>query len=368
MKTALVHDWLNGMRGGEKCLEVLCELYPQSPIYTLFYEKGKVSGPIAQRPVRSSWLERMPAVYSKYRHYLPLFPAAVESLDLREYDLVVSTSHCVAKGAKKRRGAVHICYCFTPMRYAWGFFEEYFGKRGAFARRVISLLIPRLRAWDLRSSAGVDHFVAISRHVQQRIRSCYNRDSEVIYPPCDTVFYTPDAAVKREDFYLVVSALVPYKKIELALEAFAAEGRRLIVIGDGPERAGLERSASDNIRFLGWQPEEVLRDHFRRAQALIFPGEEDFGIVPVEAQACGCPVVAYGKGGALETVIDGKTGVFFAEPSSASLRDAVARFEGLALDPEDARRNALLFARENFKEQMKKMIERQYAEKAGAAA
>ena len=364
-KTALVHDWLNGMRGGEKCLEVLCEIFPESPVYTLFCEKNKVSHEIARHSVRQSWLGSLPGVRSVYRYYLPLFPAAIESFDLKDYDLVVSTSHCVAKGARRREGARHVCYCFTPMRYAWTFFDEYFGGRGALSRGLIRRLLERLKAWDLRANSRVDHFVAISRHVQKRIHDYYGRPSEVIYPPCDTDFYVPDGE-PREDFYLIVSALVPYKKIDRAIRALA--GRRLVIIGDGPERKKLEKNAPEGVQFLGWRPDEALRDYYRRARALVFPGEEDFGIVPVEAQACGCPVIAHGVGGALETVIDGQTGVFFAEPTEAALQDAVARFEKASFDPVRARENALRFSRERFKNEMKAMIGRETAQKQKAAA
>lgn len=365
MKTALVHDWLNGMRGGEKCLEVLCELYPDATVHTLFYEPGKVSREISRHRVKESWLARIPGARSSYRHLLPLFPAAVESFDMKPYDLVVSTSHCVAKGAKRRKGAAHVCYCFTPMRYAWTFFDDYFGGRGALTRGLIRRVLEGLKKWDLRANSRVDRFVAISKHVQKRIETYYGRPSEVIYPPCDVDFYTPGRET-REDFYLIVSALVPYKKIDLAIAALA--GKRLVVIGDGPERKKIEKDAPEGVQFLGWKPDEALRDYYRRARALVFPGEEDFGIVPVEAQACGCPVIAYGVGGALETVVDGRTGVFFSEPTAASLRGAAERFEAMSFDPAAARENALRFSRERFKNEIRDMIQRATIEKRGERA
>ncbi len=357
MKTALVHDWLNGMRGGERCLEAIGELFPESPVFTLFYEKGKVSRGIARHAIHPSGLDRMPMIYGKYRYYLPFFPAAAGSLKTDDYDLLVSTSHCVAKGVKKKAGAVHVCYCFTPMRYAWGFFDEYFGGMNFAAKTLVRAVIPRLRAWDLEANARVDHFVAISEHVRKRIEKNYGRKSTVIYPPCDTDFYTPAEAVPREDFYLAVSALVPYKKIDLAMKAFETGNRTLVVIGDGPERKKLEASASRNVRFLGWKPDEALRDYYRRAKALIFPGEEDFGIVPLEAQACGLPVIAYGRGGALETVKRQETGLFFEEQTAQSLLEAIRRFELTPWDPAAARVNALAFGRERFKNEMKSFIE-----------
>lgn len=359
MKVALVHDWLNGMRGGEKCLEVFCELFPHSPIYTLFYDKEKISAKIQLHPIRVSWIDRFPGARKNYRHFLPFFPMAAESFDLSEFDLIVSTSHCAAKGVKKRKDALHLCYCFTPMRYAWGFFDEYFGDKGFFSKMLIKKLMKDLQRWDKNASGRVDHFVGISAYIQQRIFRCYGRQSEVIYPPVDTDFYTPDPSVKREGFYLIVSALVPYKRVDLAVQAFNNSGKPLVIVGDGPEKKKLERSAKANIRFLGWQGDESLRDHYRRAQALIFPGEEDFGIVPVEAQACGCPVIAYGKGGALETVQDRQTGLFFEKLSAASLAEAVDRFEKQVFEASVCRNSSLRFSRPRFKDEVHKMIYRE---------
>ena len=355
------------MRGGEKCLEVFCELYPDAPIYTLFYEKGKLSDKIARHPIRVSSLQRFPSVFTRYRHYLPFYGRAMRSFKLKEYELILSTSHCVAKGIRKNKEALHICYCFTPARYAWGFFNEYFGGMNALARFLIARTLKRFRKWDLRSNQGVDHFVAISQHVRERILRHYKRDSEVIYPPADTVYYAPDGKTAEEDAYLVVSALVPYKKIDLAIRAFNRLGKTLVIIGDGPDRKKLEKIAKKNIQFLGWQPDSVLRDHYRKSQALIFPGEEDFGIVPVEAQACGCPVIAYGRGGALETVIENETGVFFQELKENSLVDAVRRFEKISFERENARRNAERFSKERFRMEIKSMIQRQMRSRRSCA-
>jgi len=358
VKVALSHDWLNGMRGGEKCLEVLCELYPDSPIYTLFYERGKISETIAKHPIHPSALQHFPGIFSSYRYYLPLYPRLIESFRPEECDLLISTNHCVAKGLKKRKSARHLCYCFTPMRYAWGFFDEYFGKKNKVSQWMIRSVIDRMKEWDLRSNEGVDHFIAISHHIRERILKCYGREAEVVYPPVDTDFYTPDPGVQPEDFYLIVSALVPYKKIDLAVRVFNRLGRRLIIIGDGPERKLLEAQASKNIRFLGWQPQEALRDHYRRTKALIFPGEEDFGIVPVEVQSSGRFVIAYAKGGALETVLDRKTGVFFRSPDEAGLEQAVLNYETEHFLPQAARENALKFSRQRFKSEIDRSIRR----------
>lgn len=357
-KVVFVHDWLNGMRGGEKCLELAAALYPQSPIYTLFYEKGKVSEAIASHPVKTSWLARLPGTRKNYRNLLPLYPGAVEAMRLPACDLVFSMSHCAAKGAVKPKKALHVCYCFTPMRYAWGFFDEYFGSKGPLKRLMIKGFLHRLREWDRASSSRVDHFVAISQHIRRRIKACYGRDSEVIYPPVNTRYYEPDHRVRTEDFYLVVSALTPYKRIDLAVKAAKKLKKKLIVIGEGPERPRLERMASPDTVFMGWQPDEVLRDHYRRAKALLFPGEEDFGIVPVEMQACGGFVIAYGKGGALETVMENETGVFFAKPDADSLAEAMQRFEKGTWNPDAPRKNAARFSDERFIMEIKSMIQR----------
>jgi len=297
MKVAIIHDWLTGMRGGEKCLEVFCELFPEASIYTLIHVPGTTSSIIENRTVHTSFIQRLPFAASKYRTYLPLFPTAVERFDLSGYDLVLSSSHCVAKGVIAPPGAVHVCYCYTPVRYAWDMYHQYFpAKRMG---RLKGLLIPffmhYIRLWDVSSSGRVDRFVAISRHVARRIELYYRRESHVIYPPVDVDAFSP--ATEREDYYLMVSALVPYKRVDLAVEAFNRSGRPLVVIGSGPEEERLRALASDNITFLGWQPSEVLAEHYARCRAFLFPGEEDFGITPLEAQASGRPVVAYGAGG-----------------------------------------------------------------------
>jgi len=358
VRMVFVHDWLNGMRGGEKCLELLCETYPGSSIYTLFCEKDKLSERILSHPIRTSWLQRVPGLLRGYRHYLPFYPAAMESFRVGPCDIVLSFSHCVAKGIPKRKNSIHICYCFTPMRYAWGFFDEYFGQMNILSRAVIRVFLKRLREWDKRSAARVDHFIAISQHIRKRIHDCYGRDAEVIYPPVNTLYYEPDHRVDREDFYLVVSALVPYKRVDLAVKTAKKFKKRLIVIGDGPQRRALETMAGTETRFLGWQPDDVLRDHYRRAKALLFPGEEDFGIVPVEMQACGGRVIAYGRGGALETVLGGQTGIFFPDLKIESLEEAMCRFEVITWDPDAPRKNALRFSGERFIMEMMTMVQR----------
>ncbi|MBI2095701.1 MAG: glycosyltransferase [Candidatus Omnitrophica bacterium] len=346
------------MRGGEKCLEAAAELFPEAPIYTLFCQKDKISEALRKHPVRPSFVQRFPGILRHYRYFLPLFPLAAETWDLGDYGLVLSMSHCAAKGARKKAGAFHICYCFTPMRYAWGFFEDYFGAYPPPVKALMKPWIRWLRRWDKDSSGRVDCFVAISEHVKKRIRDFYGRDAEVIYPPVDTDFYTPDPDIQREAFYLAVSALVPYKRIDAAVRVFSRSGKELVVIGDGPEREKLEKIAGPSVRFLGWQSQESLRSYYRRARALIFPGEEDFGIVPLEMQACGGFVIAYAEGGALETVLPEETGLFFKSPVEIGLIEAVDRFERFTFCSDNARKNAIRFSRGRFQENMKDLIAR----------
>ncbi len=295
LRVALVHDWLTGMRGGEKCLEVLCRAFPDATLYTLIHRRGSLSPTIESMNIRTSSLQKVPGVFRWYRHLLPVMPLAAKGWRPRDVDLVISLSHCVAKAVVPPPGVAHICYCFTPMRYAWQGRDTYLESwsdrplRRLLARRLLS----RLRRWDRATASRVSHFVAISETVRRRISRCYRRDSRVIQPPVNVEFYTPTiGANSRSEDYLVVSALVPYKRIDQAVIACSQSGRRLIVIGEGPERPRLEASAASSVQFLGWQPDDVIRDHYRRCKALLFPGDEDFGIVPIEALACGMPVIA----------------------------------------------------------------------------
>ncbi len=356
-RVALVHDWLTGMRGGEKCLQVLCEHYPAARLFTLLHRNGSVSPAIEALRPRPSFLQRLPGVFGYYRYLLPLMPLAAR-WRIPPCDLVVSFSHCVAKAARPPAGVPHVCYCFTPMRYAWHMRRSYFGAGGGLAARLRDLLLAALRDWDRRSASRVTHFLAISRTVQQRIAECYGRDSAVIYPPVDTDFYHPAPRV-REDYYLAVSAFAPYKRLDLAVAACNRLKRQLVVIGSGQDERRLRALAGPTVHFLGWQPDEAVREHFRRCRALLFPGEEDFGIVPLEAQACGAPVIAYGCGGASETLIPlggGRepTSVWFEEQSVDCLTEAVTRFEARRTDfaPAAARRQALRFNRPRFAEEL----------------
>ncbi len=358
LRVALVHDWLTGMRGGEKCLEVLCRAFPEAMLYTLIHRKGALSPAIEAMDIRTSPLQRIPGIFRHYRHMLPLMPLAARTWRPRDVDLVISLSHCVAKAIVPPEGVPHVCYCFTPMRYAWQGRDTYLEgwSHRPIRRALARTLLSKLRRWDRRTSSRVTHFVAISETVRGRIARCYRRDSRVIQPPVDAAFYTPDPASafrSRDDGYLVVSALVPYKRIDQAIEACAASGRRLTIIGEGPERARLEALAGPNVQFLGWQPDDVIRDHYRRCRALLFPGEEDFGIVPVEALSCGAPVIALGRGGAAETV-DNTVGRTYPEPTADGLRQALDDWEsaGCPHDPVQARRRAEELALPIFRQRL----------------
>ncbi len=350
MKVALVQDWLTGMRGGEKVLEAFCRRFPEAPIYTLVHRKGSVSAEIERHPIHTSFIQRLPGGIGRYQRYLPFFPAAIERFDLRGLDLVLSSSHCVAKGVIVHPGARHLCYCHTPMRYVWAAYEEYFGRTKAPAKWLLPHVATGLRQWDLSANVRVDSFAANSACVAARIRRYYGRDARVIHPLVETGFYTPEG--EPEDFYLIVTALVPYKRVELALEAVRLRPRPLVVIGEGVERERLRAIAPKGVRFLGWLSPAEVRSWYRRCRAVLFPGEEDFGIVPVEAQACGRPIVGFGRGGLLETVRDGQSGVFFGEPDARALAEAMERCESVRWDAEEIRRGALRFGPERFERDM----------------
>lgn len=356
LRVALVHDWLTGMRGGEKCLEVICELFPDAPIYTLLHLKGAMSPVIESKEIHTSAVQRFPFVEQKYRMYLPVFPVAIESFDFSGYDLLISTSHCVAKGAIPRSDALHICYCFTPMRYVYEMYNEYFGKgqAGIATRTAMSFIAPLLRWWDKKTANRVHHYVAISDHVRERIRRHYSREAEIVFPPVDTERF--QLSLKDNGYYLIVSALVPYKRVDLAIQAFNKNGARLIVVGKGPDEAKLQRAANSTIEFVGWKNDDELTRLYAGCKALVFPGEEDFGIVPLEAMACGKPVIAFGKGGVLETVQDGISGVFFSKQSVEALENALTHAASMHFDPQKIRDRALQFSRDIYKDKMKKLI------------
>ena len=368
MRVALIHDWLTGMRGGEKVLEVLCDLYPGADIFTLVHDRGSVSPRIERHRIETSFVQWLPFARTHYRRYLPLFPFAIEQFDLDPYDLVLSSSHCAAKAVVPAGRARHLCYCHSPMRYAWDQFDAYFGpaRVGPVASRwVYRPMLARLARGDAATSARVHRFVANSAHVAGRIRRYYNREATIVHPPVDTVFYHPDDSTPASHF-LIVSALVPYKRIELAMSACERAGADLRIAGDGPDRRRLESRAGKHVQFLGRLTDEEIRREYRAAQAVLLPGEEDFGIVPVEAQACGRPVVALGRGGALETVIDGETGVLFEEPTVEALAAALGRVARLDFDGARIRAHAERFSRDRHEHHMRAVIDETIAAPAGA--
>jgi glycosyltransferase involved in cell wall biosynthesis len=362
MKVALVHDWLTGMRGGEKCLEVFCELFPDADLFTLVYDPGRVSHAIRRMNVKTSWIDRLPGARRYFRYLLPLFPQAIESFELADYDLILSSNHCVAKGVFPHR-ALHIAYVHAPIRYVWDKHDVYFGAESPWISRAgMALSRGYLQQWDIRSANRVDFFIANSNNVAGKIKNLYGRDSAVIYPPVDVDRFALSA--RQNPYYLIVSALVPYKRVDLAIDAFNAIRVPLRIAGDGPLRRVLQRGARSNIEFLGYVDDVSLSELYSRCQALIFPGEEDFGIVPLEAQASGRPVIAYGKGGALETVLplggelDSPTGIFFREQTVESLIAAVRVFERnrQKFVPTAIRQQACRFSRDRFKAQISDYI------------
>jgi glycosyltransferase involved in cell wall biosynthesis len=369
MRVALVHDWLTGMRGGERCLEVFCEIFPTADLYTLLHVPGSVSPSIEKRRITVSFIQRLPAARRRYRSYLPLYPAAARSFDLGGYDLVLSSSHAVAKSVRVPRAALHICYCFTPMRYVWDLYDHYFegGSTGATVRAVMPAVAAWLRRWDRRTAAGVDHFVAISRFIADRIARVYGRGADVIHPPVDMSRFRLEES--PGEFYLVVSALTPYKRVDLAVKAATQLERRLVVVGTGPEEGRLRAMAGRTVEFLGWRDDAEVAGLYARCRALLFPPLEDFGIAPVEAMASGRPVIAFGRGGVLETVVppggaEPPTGLFFMEQTVDALVDALRRFEAgpVTFPPAALRRRAEAFDRPLFKQRIERYLERRLAE------
>ena len=377
MKIAIVHDWLTGMRGGEKCLEVLCKLYPYADLFTLLHIPGSVSQSIESHSIHTSFIQNLPFVKSKYRYYLPLMPFAIESFDLRKYDLILSSSHCVAKSVKPRPGSLHICYCHTPMRYIWDQFDQYFCrvKSGFIPWAIMKMLRPWLQWWDSKTSCRVDDYIANSRHVQKRIKKYYLKGATIIHPPVDTKRFKPSGE-KKKDYFLIVSAFAPYKRVDLAVEAFNKLGYPFVVVGEGQDADLLRRMASSNIRFEGWLDDMSIADHYAGCRAFVFCGEEDFGISLLEAQAMGRPVIALGRGGALETVIPDRktwkpdtgipenktvnpTGVFFYEQTSEDLIKAIQHFESVEsqFDAEKIQEHAAQFDVAVYRDRMKKFIE-----------
>jgi glycosyltransferase involved in cell wall biosynthesis len=364
MRIAIVQDMMVGYTGAERVLEQMLVVFPNADIFSIVdfvpdsqrhFLQGKVP--------KTSFVQQLPFAKSKYRFYLPFMPLAVEQFDVSSYDLILSSSHAVAKGVLTGPDQLHICMCYSPIRYAWDLQHQYLNEtkliRG-FRSTLARVILHYMRLWDTRTSNGVDVFIAISKFIARRIKKTYGRDSILIYPPIDTESFVQTGL--KEDFYFTSSRLVPYKRIDLIVEAFSKmPNKRLIVIGAGPEMAKIQAKASSNVQLLGYQPFNVLREHLQKAKAFVFAAEEDFGIAPLEAQACGTPVIAFGKGGSLETVLDGQTGLFFAEQSVASIIEGVNRFENMSFDPSVIRSHAESFSVDRFRHELRSLVTSEWA-------
>ncbi|WP_158808246.1 glycosyltransferase [Beijerinckia sp. L45] len=358
MRVAIVHYWLVGMRGGEKVLEDLCLMYPDADIFTHVHDPAKTSELINAHRITTTFIGKLPFARRLYQRYLLLMPFALESLDLSSYDLVISSESGPAKGVITHPNAVHVCYCHSPMRYLWDQYHTYRSRAGSLTAMMMSLTMPMLRMWDVVSAARVDHFIANSSFIARRIQKAYRRDSTVIFPPVDLDAFAPVAQPSR-DYFFCIGQLVPYKRVDLAVAVCTKLGLRLIVAGTGPDAERLRAMAGPTVEFRAWIADAELKALYQNCRALLFPGEEDFGIVPLEAMASGRPVIAYESGGAVDTVIAGKTGVFFAEQTEADLEDAIARFEVIeaSFDARALREHAATFSRDAFRQQMALFID-----------
>lgn len=353
LKVAIVHDWLVSYAGADRVVDCMHHVFPDAPIYTLVYDKDKMPAWFRDYDIRTTWIQKLPFATKLYKKLLPLMPGAFEALDLSEYDLVLSSSSSCSKGVITRPDAVHICYCHTPIRYVWDFYYTYRANANPLVRAVMPGQMHKLRQWDKCAADRVDYFIANSRYIAQRIKKYYRRDSDVIYP-CVHINQSP--FVEKEDFYLVVGRFTWYKRIDLAVAACTKLGRRLVVIGAGDEESRLRAIAGPTVEFKGGGlSDEEVRDYYLRAKAFLFPGEEDFGITPVEAQSAGTPVLAYGRGGACETVEDGRTGLLFHAQTVDSLAECIEKFEaeGVACTKEEIRAHSLSFSEERFEAQLR---------------
>ena len=364
MKVAIVADWMSNVGGGGRVLTHLKAMYPDAPIYTSIVDRATLPAHMQGWDIRPSFLQRVPFAKRRYQSFLPLMPIAFEQFDLREYDLVLSTSSACAKGVITSAPTVHISYCYTPCRYIWDLYHDY--TRELRGRALIAPVAHWLRMWDRLSSDRVDHFVAISHEVADRVRRHYRREPEVVYPPVDTDRIQPQRRTP-EDFYLVVSRLVTYKRVDLAIEAANRLGRRLLIVGDGPAKRKLEPLAGPTVQFLGHLSDAEVVDLYARCRAFLFPGHEDFGIAPVEAQAAGRPVIAYGRGGARETVLDGTTGVLFDEQTVEAVVEAMQRLDGISIDPSACRANAERFDGAEFRRRIAETIREQMQTRQGSS-
>ena len=358
MKVAIVHDYLNQLGGAERVVGTLHQLFPEAPIYTTILDRTKLWPVLQDADIRTSWMQKLPGIKRHFKKYLPFFPSAVESFDLTEYDLVISSSSAFAKSAITRPDAYHLCYCHTPMRFVWDY-KRYIEREqfGFFIRVLLPLVIWMLRKWDVRTASRPNYYVANSSVVAERISRYYGEASEIIFPPVEIERF--EFSSIDEEYFLVVSRLNPYKRIDLVVDTFNDLGLPLIIIGDGPDRVELEKRAKSNIRFLGRLPDEEVGQYYAKCHAFIFPGEEDFGITPLEANAAGRPVIAFQKGGALDTVIDGKTGVFFEEQTLESLKEAVIRSTNIQWDKGLLRRHAETFSEAVFRDNLTKLLQRE---------
>ncbi len=363
MQVALVHDYLmQGTRGAERVLSVFHDLYPQAPVYTLLYDAQKMGQATADWDIRTSFLQKIPGARRLHRKLFALMPLAVERLDLRGYDLVISSSSAWVKNVRTPPDTLHVCYCHSPARFLWHWTDEYVRglPGGPLAHAAVKALLPALRLWDRYGTRRVTEFVANSTIVQQRIRRYFGRESTIIHPPVDTERFQPVS--QQEDYFLIVSSLNPYKRVDLAIEAFNQLGLPLVIIGQGPEYKRFKQIAGPTVKVLGWRDDEEVRYRMARCRAFVMPQEEDFGIAPLEAQSCGRPVIAYGAGGALDSIVDGNTGLLFSPQTPQALCEAVQRFEQMDFDPQACRDNALRFGVERFKREFSDFVERVYAQ------
>ena len=363
MKKALIHDWFSVYAGAEKCVESFTNIWDDFEVYSLidFLSDEDRETILKGKKVNTSFIQKLPFAKKKYRNYLPLFPLAIEQHDLSEYDVILSSSHAVAKGVLTHANQLHISYVHTPIRYAWDLYHQYLFESGlnkGFKGALAKYFLHKIRIWDMSTVNRVDHYIANSHYIARRIKKVYGKDSTVIYPPVDVERFT--LSEQKEEFYLTASRMVPYKKIDLIVEAFSKTNKKLVVIGTGPDEEKIKSFASENIEFLGFAPDDVLLDYMQRAKGFVFAAEEDFGIVPVEAQACGTPVICLGKGGTKETVIDGETGVHFEEQSVDDLLHAIRKFETIKFHPITIRKHALQFSKERFEKEIEKFVNEKY--------
>ena len=361
MKIAIVHERLDVLGGAERVIQTLHALYPQAPIFTSFVDLKALPDEFQRMDIRTSYMQKLPTFLKKRSDkLLPLYMFAFQDFDLSEYDMVISSSYVAAKSILTPSTTCHICYCHTPMRFAWDLYPEYMrGGANRFTKAAVRVLLQYFRLWDVQTSNNVDYFISNSQIIRQRISKHYRRSAEVIPPPVETSRFSP-AEASEDEYYLAVSRLVPYKRIDLAVEAFNKLGLKLVVIGSGREEKRLRAMAGPSVRILGWQPDEEVARYLTGAKGLIFPGEEDFGILPVEAQAAGCPVIAYGKGGALETVIANRTGVFFPEQNADSIVEAVERFERISFDRNAIAAHAREFDEKVFSRRVDDFVKKSY--------